>query len=130
MKKHDHLDGLEQELHDHIEAETQDNLARGMSPDRARQAARIKLGNISSIREEAYSVWHRVWIEQLVQDIRFGLRTLRRNPGFTGTIVLTLALAIGMNTGVFSVLEAVILRPLPYPDANRLIWLSSYNTDE
>jgi hypothetical protein len=58
MKEQNHLDGLEQELHDHIEAETGDNLARGMSPDRARQAARIKLGNISSIREEAYSVWH------------------------------------------------------------------------
>lgn len=56
MKEQNHLDGLEQELHDHIEAETGDNLARGMSPDRARQAARIKLGNISSIREEAYSV--------------------------------------------------------------------------
>jgi putative ABC transport system permease protein len=130
MKKRDHLDGLEQELHDHIEAEIRDNLARGMSPDRARQAARIKLGNISSIREEAYSVWHRVWLEQLVQDIRFGLRTLRRNPGFTGTVVLTLALAIGMNAGVFSVIEAVILRPLPYPEANRLIWLASYSTDE
>ena len=130
MKKHEHLDGLEQELQDHIEAETQDNLARGMSPDRARQAARIKLGNILSIREEAYSVWRRVWLEQLVQDVRFGLRTLRRNPGFTATVVFTLALAIGMNTGVFSVIEAVILRPLPYPDPNRLIWLSSYSTDE
>ena len=130
MKKHDHLDGLEHELHDHLEAEIQDNLARGMSPDQARYAARLKLGNILSIREEVYSVWHRVWLEQLVQDIRFGLRTLRRNPGFTGTVVLTLALAIGMNTGVFSVIEAVILRPLPYPDAHRLIWLASYTTDE
>jgi hypothetical protein len=79
MKEQNHLDGLEQELHDHIEAETGDNLARGMSPDRARQAARIKLGNISSIREEAYSVWHRVWYERFVQDVRFGLRTLRRS---------------------------------------------------
>jgi hypothetical protein len=85
MKKHEHLEGLEQELHDHIEEEFQDNLARGMSPDQARYAARLKLGNILFIREEAYSVWHRVWLEQLVQDIRFGLRTLRRNPGFTGT---------------------------------------------
>lgn len=130
MKKHDHLGGLEQELHDHIEAEVQYNLARGMSPDQARDAARLKLGNISLIREEAYAVWHRVWLEQLVQDIHFGIRTLRHNAGFTGTVVLTLALAIGMNTGVFSVIEAVILRPLPYPDANRLIWLASYSTDE
>ena len=60
MKKHDHLDGLEHELHDHIEAEIQDNLARGMSPYQARYAARLKLGNILSIREEVYSVWHRV----------------------------------------------------------------------
>jgi predicted permease len=130
MKKHDHLDGLEQQLHDHIEAEIQYNLARGMSPDQARLAARLKLGNISSIREEAYSVWHRVWLEQLVQDICFGLRTLRRNPGLTSAVVFTLALAIGMNTCVFSAIEAVILRPFPYPDPNRLIWLASYNTDE
>jgi hypothetical protein len=73
---------------------------------------------------------HWVWLAQLVQDVRFGSRTLRRNPGFTSTVILTLALAIGMNTGVFSVIEAVILRPLPYPDANRLIFLSSYSTDE
>ncbi len=130
MKKHNPMDGLEEELRDHIEAEFQDNLDRGMPPDKARQAARLKLGNISSIREETYAVWHHVWLEQLAQDVRFGLRTLRRNPGFTSTVVLTLALAIGMNTGVFSVIEAVILRPLPYPDADRLIWLSSYSTDE
>ena len=73
---------------------------------------------------------HWVWLEQLAQDIRFGSRTLRRNPGFASTVILTLALAIGMNTGVFSVIEAVVLRPLPYPDANRLFFLSSYSTDE
>jgi putative ABC transport system permease protein len=130
MKKHDQMDWLDQELQDHIEAEIRDNLARGMSPEQARQAARIKLGNISSIREEVYSVWHQVWLEQLVQDVRFGLRTLRRSPGFTATVVFTLALAIGMNTGVFSVIEAAILRPLPYPTADRLIWLASYSIDE
>ncbi len=130
MKKRDHLDGLEQELQHHIEAEIQYNLARGMSPNEARYAARLKLGNLSSIREEAYAVWHRVWLEELVQDVHFGLRTLRRNAGFSSTVVLTLAFAIAMNTGVFSVIEAVILRPLPYPDANRLIWLASYRTDE
>jgi putative ABC transport system permease protein len=129
MKRRSHLDGLDQEIRDHIEAETQDNLNRGMTQDEARRAAFRKFGNPSRIREDTYAVWHVIWLEQLLQDIRYGARTFRRNPGFAAVIFFTLALAIGMNTAVFSVVEAVLFRPLPYPSAARLVWLASYDVD-
>ena len=129
MKKRNHLDSLDQEIRDHIEAETQDNLNRGMTQDEARRAAFCKFGNVSRIREDTYAVWHVIWLEQLLQDIRYGARTFRRNPGFTAVIFFTLALAIGMNTAVISVVEAVLVRPLPYPSAARLVWLASYDVD-
>ncbi len=129
MKRRSHLDSLDQEIRDHIEAETQANLSRGMTEDEARRAAFCKFGNVSRIREDTYAVWHVIWLEQLLQDIRYGARTFRRNPGFAAVIFFTLALAIGMNTAVFSVVEAVLLRPLPYPSAARLVWLASYDVD-
>ncbi len=129
MKRRSHLDSLDQEIRDHIEAETQDNLNRGMKQEEARRAAFCKFGNVSRVREGTYAGWHIVWIEQLFQDIRFAARTFRRNPGFTAVIFFTLALAIGMNTAVFSVVEAVLFRPLPYPSADRLVWLASYDVD-
>ena len=129
MKRRSHLDSLDQEIRDHIEAETQDNLDRGMTQDEARRAAFCKFGNVSRIREDTYAVWHVIWLEQLLQDIRYGARTFRRNPGFAAVIFFTLVLAIGMNTAVFSVVEAVLLRPLPYPSAARLVWLASYDAD-
>jgi putative ABC transport system permease protein len=129
MKRRSHLDSLDQEIRDHIEAETQDNLNRGMTQDEARRAAFCKFGNVSRIREDTYAVWHVIWLEQLLQDIRYGARTFRRNPGFAAVIFFTLALAIGMNTAVLSIVEAVLFRPLPYPSAGRLVWLASYDVD-
>jgi putative ABC transport system permease protein len=129
MKRRQHLDNLDQEMRDHIEAETQDNLNRGMTQDEARREALCKFGNVSRIREDTYAVWHVLWLEQLLQDIRYAARTFRRNPGFAAVIFFTLALAIGMNTAVFSVVEAVLFRPLPYPSAARLVWLAGYDVD-
>jgi len=129
MKRRSQVDSLDQEIRDHIEAETQDNLIRGMTHDEARRAAFCKFGNISRIREDTYTVWHVIWLEQLLQDIRYGARTFRRNPGFAAVIFFTLAIAIGMNTAVLGVVEAVLFRPLPYPSAARLVWLASYDVD-
>ena len=77
------------------------------------------------VAENARRAWTIIWAEQFVQDVRYALRTLRRSPGFTVVVVLTLALAIGMSASVFSVLNAVLLRPISYPDGHQLLWVTT-----
>ncbi|HEY1337886.1 MAG TPA: ABC transporter permease, partial [Bryobacteraceae bacterium] len=125
-RKH-HLDDLGNDIRDHIELEIRDNIERGMTPEDARSAALRKFGNITRVIEDTRAVWQAVWLEQFLQDVRYALRTLRHQPVFTLAVVATLALGIGMNTAVFSVLNTVLFRPLPYPDAGRLFWLANYN---
>ncbi|MGO8791305.1 MAG: ADOP family duplicated permease [Terriglobia bacterium] len=118
------MDDLDQDIRDYIERETQDNIERGMAPDEARYAALRKFGNVTRIKEEAREVWSFVWLEQLWQDVRFALRTLAKNPGFTAVSMLTLAVGIGTNTAMFSVVNGVLLKPLPYPHPERLVDVS------
>ncbi|MGC1293553.1 MAG: ABC transporter permease [Alloacidobacterium sp.] len=115
------LEELDQDIRDHLESETQDNLDRGMSPEEARHAALRKFGNVTRVKEETWEVWSVVWLEQLLQDTRFGLRTLWRSPGLTVAAVLAIALGIGVNVGVFSVLNGVALRLLPIPRAEQIV---------
>ena len=112
-------DGLDDDIRAHIEQETDEYIARGVAPEEARRLARLAFGNVAIVREDVRALWHPVWLEQLLEDAGFGLRLLRRTPLFTAAVVLSLALGIGANTAIFSLLNAVALRPLPvdHPEA-------------
>jgi predicted permease len=115
------LDDLDADIRDHIERETQDNIDRGMSPEEARRQALLKFGNVTLVREDARAVWIWRWLEQLTQDVRHGTRGLVRRPGFTTVATLTLALGIGANSAIFSLVDAVLLQTLPVDRPERLV---------
>jgi predicted permease len=110
-----------EEVESYIEMETAENIARGMAEGAAREAAHRKLGNRTLIREEIYRMNTIGFLDTLGRDVRYGLRALRHNPTFTIVALLTLGIGIGANTAVFSVVNAVLLKPLAYPNAERLV---------
>src|SRR5882762_99232 len=112
---------LDQEVHSHLEMLTEENIRSGMQPKDARRAARIELGGIEQVKEQVREARFGNWFPSVISDCRYGVRQLRKNPSFTAVAVLTLALGIGATTSIFSVVYGVLLRPLPYPDTNRIM---------
>ncbi|HTC32754.1 MAG TPA: ABC transporter permease [Bryobacteraceae bacterium] len=112
-----------EEIESHIEIDAEENVAHGMPYAKARAAARRKFGNSTLIREEIYRMNTVTFLDTFARDIRYGLRTLRNNPVFTVVALLTIAIGIGANTAVFSVVNSVLLKPLPYPKSEELVAL-------
>src|SRR5262245_35652292 len=117
---------LDDELRFHIEQQTEQNIRMGMNPEEARDAARKAFGGVEQAKERSRDARGLRWIEDLWQDLRYGVRMLIKNPGFAIISALTLALGIGANSAIFSVVNAVLLNPFAYPEANQIMFLSNY----
>jgi hypothetical protein len=117
---------LDAELRAYLDGLVDEKTRAGMPPDQAIRAAKIELGGMEQVKELVRETRTGAWIGALGQDVRYGVRTLLRRPGFLVVTVLTLALGIGANTALFSVVNALLLRPLPFKDADRLVYVSEF----
>jgi predicted permease len=126
LRKHRRESELDEELQFHVEQSTAAHMAAGRTPDEARRLALIEFGGVERAREQCHEQRPGWWLGTVAQDARYALRGFRRNPVFTITVIATLALGIGATTTIFSAVNSLLLMPLPYRDANSLVWVSNY----
>jgi putative ABC transport system permease protein len=122
-------DELNEELQAHLRMAIADRMERGESEDEARRNAMRELGNVPLIEDVTRGMWGGVWLERVLQDVRYALRQLRRAPGFAVTVVMTLALGLGAAVAMYTVVDRVMLRPLPYRDAGSLVQITEVSKD-
>jgi putative ABC transport system permease protein len=120
---------LDEELRDHLERQIAENIAAGMSADEARHAAMRTFGNPALLRDQAHETWSWNWLDLLLRDVRYGMRTLTRTPGFAAIAILVMALGIGANVALFTIVRSVLFKPLPFRDPDRLVRLYESNPD-
>src|SRR5215471_13167611 len=120
---------MDEEMRFHLEMQTEQNLESGMAMEEARYAARRQFGNQTWLKEVSREMWSLNSIETLIQDLRYGARILLKNPWFTLVAIITLSLGIGANTTIFSLINSLLLKPIPFPQADRLalVWQSQVN---
>ncbi|HKQ76071.1 MAG TPA: ABC transporter permease [Blastocatellia bacterium] len=132
LRRRRHEREMEEEMRFHLEMQIEQNLASGMAAEEAHYAARRQFGNQTWLKEASREMWSLNSIETLIQDLRYGARILLKNPGFTLVAIITLSLGIGANTTIFSLINSLLLKPIPFPQADRLalVWQSQVNNPE
>ena len=124
-RQRDREEDLDREIQSHLQLEAEERQESGLAPEAAPYAARRAFGNATLIAEDVRAVWSLGWLERFARDVKYGARALRKSPGFTIVAVLTLALGIGANTAIFSVIDALMLRPLPFHASDQLVRIYS-----